>query len=263
MKKQLTLNIAWLLRRFFASLLFISVLLISWGCEESNCSTCTSWDWDDGDKTHGSGNIVTNERELPLFHSIKHTTVGLVNLTYGDSHEVLVIADDNIHTYVKTNVVNGELIISIKSDKGLTDFDLTFEITIPEVKTLTTSSAGTIDGQNKFYVDRVQFILASAGNINMEIEANEIRSSLYSAGNLFLKGSANLHIVNLYSAGNLNAFSLSTDTTYITLNSAGNGQVKVTSFLDATLTSAGSLYYMGNPTIVQRISSIGRIYNAN
>ncbi len=264
MRNQLTSNTACkIASKVLSTILLSFILFFNWGCENNNCPTNSDWDWDNSNKIHGSGNLVTEERDLASFHSIKHTTVGQVNLTYGETSEVLVTTDDNIHTYVKTEVVNGELITSIKSNTGLTDFDLTFDITIPEIRTLTTSSAGNIDGQNKFYADKVNLILTSAGNINLEIEADELHSDLYSAGNIFVKGSVKKHVANLYSAGNLNAFSLSTDTTYITLNSAGNGHVKVADYLDATLNSAGSLYYVGNPTINQRISSVGRIYNAN
>jgi hypothetical protein len=244
-----------------SNIFLLFILSFIWGCENNVCPTCS--DWDNSDNIHGSGQLVTTERELPSFHSIKHTTVGQVKLTYGETQEVLVTTDDNIYTYVKTDVVNGELIISIDAPKGLSNFDLTFDITIPEIRSLTTSSAGNIDGQNKFYGEKVNLLLSSAGNINLEIEADELHSNLYSAGNVFIKGSVNKHVVNLYSAGNLNAFSLSTDTTYITLNSAGSGNVNVANYLDATLNSAGSLYYMGNPEIVQRVSSVGRIYNAN
>ncbi|KAA3611166.1 MAG: DUF2807 domain-containing protein [Calditrichaeota bacterium] len=256
-------NIATALHKFIAFFFLLTFLIISWGCENNNCSTCSDWDWDDKDKIHGSGNVIAEEREMPQFHSINHATVGLVKLTYGDSLKVVVTTDDNILEYIKTEVVNEELIISIESDKSLSNFDLTFDITIPELKSLKTSSAGNIDGQNKFYVDKVDFVLTSAGNISLELEAEEIYSDLFSAGNLLLKGSANLHIANLYSAGNLVANSLSTDTTHITLNSAGNAHVNVSDYLNATLNSAGSLYYTGHPEIVSRLTSIGRIYNSN
>lgn len=241
---------------------FLFILSVSSGCDnvdgitDSGCNT-------NNNTIHGSGNPVTIVRELPEFHSINHTTVGLVSLTCADTQKVSVTVDDNIYQYVKMEVVNGELVISIVSPEGLSDFDLKFDISVPEIRMLTTGSAGQIEGKNKFYADKVFFNLYSAGSINMEIEAEEVHSTLFSAGNLFIKGSAGVHFANLYSAGNLNAFSLDTDTTFIVLNSAGNGYVKVSNYLDATLVSAGSVYYLGYPQIVRRIYSIGRVYNAN
>ena len=80
---------------------------------------------------------------------------------------------------------------------------------------------------------------------------------------MFLNGNADIHYAGLYSAGNLFAYDLETKTTMISLNSAGNAFINVSDYLEATLTSAGCLYYVGYPQINQSTSSLGRVVNSN
>lgn len=245
----------------FFLLLSIVIIFIS-GCDDSSCPTSPY-----GDSTkhniYGSGNITTEERTVPFFNSIHHATVGQVNITYGNTHQVTVITDDNIQKYVKTEVKGEELFIYIESDSGLSNFKLTINIKVTDIKSITTSSAGNIKSTNTLISDKLAVNILSAGNISLDIETKELHSNLFSAGNLFLTGKTVNHYSGLFSAGNLQAFNFKTDTTIISINSAGNAFVNVSDLLDATLTSAGSLYYKGHPQIISRVHSIGNIVNSN
>jgi len=244
--------------------LLVGIVIFNTSCEDSSCPTCSNWnDIDNNDNIHGSGNRVSEERIVPFFKSINHATVGQVNITYGETQEVIVTTDDNIQKYVKIEVENEKMTIFIDSDSGLSNFRLTIDIVLTELKSLAASSAGNITSTNKFFADDVQLYLNSAGNISLEVETTELYSNINSAGNLILKGKTDYHYSSLNSAGNLHAYNLKTDTTRINVNSAGNAFVNVSDYLDVTLTSLGSLYFTGYPSIIQNVSSIGRVVNSN
>ena len=97
----------------------------------------------------------------------------------------------------------------------------------------------------------------------LKLIADQLNSMSNSAGNLFLKGKVTEHNVMLSSAGNLSAFELLADTTTIILNSAGSAQVYASKLLDVTINSVGSVFYKGDPVIIQHLNSIGRVYSAN
>ena len=248
---------------YFFLLLVIVIFNIS--CKDSSCPVCyDSNDWNNGiNNIKGSGNIVSEERILPFINSINHATVGQVNITYGETQQVIVKTDDNIQKYIKTDVLENKLNIYIDSNSSLTDFSLTIDIVLTELKSLATNSAGNIFSTNKFFADDVYIYLNSAGNINLNIETTNLHSNISSAGNLILAGKAINHYSGLYSAGNLNAYNLETDTTHISVNSAGNAFVHVDKYLDAILTSLGSVYYIGYPQISQHTGSIGKVVNTN
>ena len=160
-------------------------------------------------------------------------------------------------------VINKDLKIYTDSRNGLSNFKLTIDITMTEVKSLSASSAGSIKSKNTFYADKVYLYLNSAGNIFLDLNVDELYSNVNSAGNLFVRGVANKHFSSVNSAGNMSAFSLETDSTIISLSSAGSAEVYVKKYLRATLSSIGCLYYIGHPVIEQHVSSLGSIIDSN
>lgn len=218
---------------------------------------------DDPQNIRGSDSLITEIRDLPQFHSISQNTVGDVYITYGEEQKVEVTVNVNYIDYVKTSVSNGCLNISLESHNSFSNLNLKIDVTMTDVYALTTISAGNIHGKNRFVADEVTLATASAGNISLALDAEELFSTIGSAGNLNLSGKVGTHHALLLSAGNLNASSLETKTTSISINSAGNAFIYVTDYLEARLNSVGNLYFKGNPTIESYLTSIGRIYNIN
>lgn len=211
----------------------------------------------------GSAVLLTEIRDLPDFNSVDMTTAGKVFITSGTEQQVSITVNDNIIDYITTAVRNGKLFIGTKSGVSLSNMNLTVNLTMTDLDELVASSAGSIVGRNKFKADAVCLILSSAGGMWLELEADRIYSNLSSAGNLSLVGEVREHNAFLSSAGSLHAFDMISETTKITLSSAGNAEVYVTNTLQATLSSIGSLFYKGNPTIHKNLSSKGQIINMN
>lgn len=253
-------NVGLVMNKLIYSLVIVAGLVLT-GCDHTTCPTCSD-DWDNA-KINGSGNITSIVYDVPVFNSIVHNTVGDVNVTYDSEQSLVVLCDDNIQEFVKLKVKNGSLYISLESDLSLSSFSLTIEVGITAIKSFSANSAGSIYGQNSFAADKLFLSTNSAGNINMDVQVEDLYTTINSAGNVFVKGQAINHFVSVNSAGNLRAFRLNTDTTYIVVSSAGSAEVNVSKYLDATISSIGSVYYIGYPAIVQVISSLGRLVNSN
>ena len=214
-------------------------------------------------KIEGSGEFITEEIEVPYFHSISMNTAGLVNIRQGTEQTVIVTVDDNIMDYLIVRVQDDELIIEVINNVTLSNYELAIDVSMTDLESLVTNSAGSIRGLNTFEEDRVNLMVNSAGSIFLNLIVDQLNSVSNSAGNLFLSGQANKHNAMLSSAGNLSAFELATDTTTIILNSAGSAEVFASELLDVTINSVGSVFYKGNPVIIQHLNSIGRVYSAN
>ena len=218
---------------------------------------------DPSDRIRGSGDLITEVRTLPDFHSVHISTAGKVNVTYGTKQQASVTVDDNVLEYITTTVSDGRLDIGVWHGVQLSRFSLTVNLTMTDLEELSASSAGSFVGKNKFKADFVAFALSSAGDISLDIEADQVNSSLSSAGDLFLTGTANKHQAVLSSAGDLHAFNLITNTTTVIVSSAGDAEVFANDLLDVTISSVGSVYYRGYPRIRQHISSLGKLINRN
>jgi len=211
----------------------------------------------------GSGRLVTEVRSLTHFHSVDLNTVGNVNVTYGAVQRVSVTVDDNILEYIRTTVSNGNLIIDVDPDKRLSNFNLTVDLTATDLEEFSNSSAGSINGKNKFTVDSVRLDLSGAGGMSLQLEANQLSSSVSGAGNIVLSGKVSTHQLEHSGAGNLLAFDLITETTIINLSGAGKAEVYANQLLDVTISGAGSVYYKGRPTINQNITGSGSLIDSN
>jgi hypothetical protein len=211
----------------------------------------------------GSGYRVTEIRPLPYFHSVHMSTEGKVYVTQGNEQEVAVTVDDNAAKYISTTVRNNKLVIGKISGVQLSQVNLVVNVTMTDLEKLATSSSGDIIGTYTLRGNYVSLITSSSGFIRLDLEAEQLYSSLSSSGDLFVSGSVPLHRSIISSSGDLHAFNLNTDTTEITLSSSGNAQVYAYRLLDVTLSSSGSLYYKGEPNLTHRISSSGRIIKVN
>jgi hypothetical protein len=214
-------------------------------------------------KIKGSGVLVSEELDLPYFHSIRINTAGLVNTSSGDEQYVEISVDDNVLEYLSVYVRNEVLVIEIINNVSLSEFNLTVDVVMTDLRALTTNSAGSIKGLNTFEEDEINLTINSAGSISLDLKANQLNTMINSAGSMLLSGEAVCHNSILSSAGHLLAFALETDTTMIMLNSAGNASVWVLELLEVTINSVGCLYYKGHPRIIQDINSIGCVISAN
>jgi len=230
--------------------------------------SCMVQDWSTEPETErtkikGSGNLITEERDVPYYHSISMNTAGLVTITDGTKQHIEVTVDDNVMEYLSIRVENEMLIIEVVSDVSLSEYELIVDVTMTDLKSLITNSAGSIKGLTTFEEDQVNLMINSAGNISLDLIANQLNSMINSAGNLVLSGQVANHHTMLSSAGNLSAFGLNTETMVILVNSAGNAQVTVSKLLDVTINSVGCVYYKGYPELIKHINSIGCVISAN
>lgn len=235
----------------------ISMSFIGLTCCNNSTTSPTS------DTIIGSTNLVTETRPLANFSSIALNTVGIVNLTYGAAQEVSVTVNDNILEYITTTVSNGTLVIDIEPGNRFSNLKLTVDITMTDLEFITNTGAGTIKTTDFFEVDSVQLSLSGAGQIRLQLNANQLGSSHTGAGYIVLQGEVDTHQISHSGAGSIHAFELQTNATVISLSGAGKAEVYVTQSLEVTITGAGSVYYKGYPSIVSNITGVGSLIDAN
>ncbi|MBP8960378.1 MAG: DUF2807 domain-containing protein [Bacteroidales bacterium] len=208
----------------------------------------------------GNGNVVTKERPAPYFDGVRVSTGIDVYLSQGDKESIKVEADENLHEYIVTEVKGGILNVyfdnvSIRSAKTKKVY-----VTIKNVRSLKTSSAGDIIGETPIRCEYISLSSSSAGDITLELYAKYVDIEISSSGNIKLKGEADTLNASLSSAGDLNAFDFKVKEAKINVSSAGDAEIYVTNKLIANVSSAGDVVYDGNPEYLDaRSSSAGRI----
>lgn len=215
-------------------------------------SACTSGQY--RKTVYGNHNVVTKERNAESFSRVKASSGVDVYLKQGDNGSISVEADENLQEYIMTEVRNGEL--NVYTDANIRQSErMRVYVTMREIKSLKTTSAGNIIGQTPVNSDQLELSASSAGDLKLEVHAKEIRINISSSGDMTLSGDADMLDADLSSAGNLDAFDLKVREAEISVSSAGDADVYVTEKITARASSAGDINYKGDPKYVDSHSS--------
>jgi Putative auto-transporter adhesin, head GIN domain len=219
-------------------------------------------DFNVGPGERGSGNVITQTREVSDFTSIEMDYPAQVFITQGESVSVKVEAEDNLLPGLQTRVSNGTLEIFYKVDDGKrVNPTKAIKVTIvaKDLKEVDFNSAGelTIDGLE---TDELDISVSGAGNLKLnDITAKDLSVDLSGAGNTTASGVAdNLNVI-ISGFGSFNGKDLHNKSADVNLSGAGSATVWVDDQLDATISGAGSVNYYGSPNVTKQISGIGDV----
>jgi hypothetical protein len=202
----------------------------------------------------GNGNVITKERKAENFTGIKVSSGVDVYLKQGTSMSISVEADENLHEYIITEVKNG--VLNVYTDANIREAKRErVYVTMKEINSITTTSAGDIVGETPVKSDRLELSASSAGDIKLEVTSKDIKINISSSGDMTLTGETDILVADLSSAGDLNAFELKAREAEISASSAGDADINVTEKLTARASSAGDINYMGSPKYIDSHSS--------
>jgi hypothetical protein len=202
----------------------------------------------------GEGNVVKKERTTVSFNGIRVSTGIDVYLKQGDKESITVEADENLHEYIITEVKGGTL--QVYTDANIREAKMKrVYVTIKEVTSLKTSSAGDIIGETPIRGIDIEIGASSAGNIRLEVYAKRLNINISSSGDVSLSGEAETLNADLSSAGDLEAYNLKVKEAEVSASSAGDARISVSDKITARASSAGDISYQGDPKYVDAHSS--------
>jgi Putative auto-transporter adhesin, head GIN domain len=202
----------------------------------------------------GNRKVVTRERKTDSFTGVKVSSGIDVYLKQGNNESVSVEADENLQEYILTEVRGG--VLNVYSEYNIRDAERKrVYVTIKEVNSVRTSSAGDVYGESLINSDKLELSASSAGDIKLEVKANKIDVDISSSGDITLSGETDFLRADLSSAGDLKAYDLKAREADISVSSAGDADVNVSEKITARASSAGDVNYKGDPKYVDAHSS--------
>ncbi len=211
----------------------------------------------------GSGRVITETRPVSNFDSLSLSGIGEVIITQGDSESLTVEAEDNIMPYLKTEVRNGTLYISMDSRAGVPIFGtlkpIRFNVSVRNLKSVDLSGAGRIlSGGLKS--DRLTIRISGAGSVALDhIEATALTSTLSGVGSLKVVGQVVSQAANLSGVGSYDAAGLSSQTASVSVSGTGGATVWAQDSLDVIISGTGGVNYYGSPRIQKTVVGVGGV----
>jgi hypothetical protein len=207
----------------------------------------------------GSGDIVTEERDVSDFHRVNLSGIGDLIISQGDEESLTIEADDNIIQLIETDVSGGELTIQFKRGYSFVpNTSIKFYLMVKELDKISLSGAGKTICDN-FEAEELEFDISGAGDIDFDISAADTKVYLSGAGDISLSGEVDRQKIRLSGVGNYNGKDLESRICDITVSGAGSATVNVSEELDVNISGVGNVNYTGSPRVEQEISGLGRI----
>jgi hypothetical protein len=226
------------------SLLLITALIVATSCADAQFRKTI----------YGNGEVKKESRKAMNFSSIRVSTGINVYLSQGDQESITVEADANLHEYIITEIKGG--VLHVYTDVNIRKAEARkVYVTMRTIESIKTSSAGDVEGLTPIIADILELSTSSAGDINIEVKAKEIKASTSSSGDITLRGTADILTGETSSAGDLKASEFTVREAYLSASSAGDIRITVTEKLKARASSAGDIFYGGTPKYVDVQSS--------
>jgi hypothetical protein len=217
----------------------------------------------------GSGNLETREMEFADFTQVNVSHAFRVDVDRTDSYQVTIIVDDNLWDYVDVRQSGQTLYIGIKGVHAFMNVHLEAHVTMPEVHGLTLSGASYGDVSGFSSADPLDVNVSGASTVDMDgmeagdaafevsgaskalgsIEIADGDFEVSGASTIDLDGSANNVSIEASGASRVKLEGFAVNDVNIELSGASAGTVNAAGTIDADLSGASHLDYMGNATL--------------
>ena len=220
----------------------------------------------------GSGRAETRELQFKDFTAVHIGSAFQSRITYSNSYRVSVTMDDNLFDYLQVTKEGDVLAIGLKSgyEYHYSSLTLSAEIQLPDLRELQSGGAtrNTIQGFNFSHefvlrlsgasttettdmsVGDVEIEISGASTLSGKITANgDAQFTLSGASTATVGGKANNLFISVSGASNTELSNFIVHNAKVNLSGASQATINLDGRLDAELSGASRLVYLGNPTL--------------
>jgi hypothetical protein len=213
-----------------------------------------------GGNDRGSGNVISEEREVSGFDKVLVSGSGVAEIIQGESESLIVEAEDNIMPFVESEVENGVLVLGQRANLNLLPTKpVKYTITMVDIAGLEVSGSGAINAEQ---IDGtiVAFGISGSGEINVaELDGDSAEVKISGSGNAAISGDVADQVVEISGSGDYRAGDLRSATAVVTIGGSGDATVWVDTTLEINVGGSGSVSYYGDPILTESVSGSGDV----
>ena len=187
----------------------------------------------------GSGNVITESREVSGFNEIVLGGTGRVVVDVTGTESLTIEAEDNIMPFLETRVSNGRL--RLDTNRSIS----------PTVEIVYTITAETLDG----------LVISGSGVVEAEaVDSTDFRVDISGSGDVVVEGTlSGLLSVSISGSGEFDGESLTAPAGQVDVSGSGNAVVNVTDDLEVSVSGSGDVEYLGEPNVDSSVSGSGTV----
>jgi hypothetical protein len=231
-----------------------------------------SWDYDDSAEVYGSllAQHVGGEtqpvqpgtggeaRDVRDFQEVELQGIGTLRITQGDTESLTIEAEPRLLRRIETTVRNSRL--TIRPSRPIrTREQIIYNLTLKQLTALDISGAGRAEAA-QITGDRIHVGLSGAGAMAINaLTATTLDVAVSGNGVCALSGTVDSQTVVLSGASRFEAADLASNAASVVVQGAAKATVRVSGTLNAQVSGAGQVDYIGDPAITQQVAGVGRL----
>jgi hypothetical protein len=215
----------------------------------------------------GSGKLETRDMDYTDFKKIEVGSAFEVDITKDADYSVSITMDDNAFEYLRINKVGDTLQIGLRQPYSYINVTQRASITVPDLDELELSGAsrGEVTGFNFSHSLRIKlsgassldiddiiagdtdFAVSGASRASGSIEMHEGDFDISGASRVELEGTATDVSMDVSGASQAGSDDFVVDNARINLSGASTAVINASGQIDATVSGASTLRYLGSP----------------
>lgn len=196
----------------------------------------------------GNGNVRKENRNVSDFHSVHSSGSIDVDISNGNGYTVSAEDDDNLLSYLVTEVNGGTLNIHYKDNIMIHHDHAKVYVTAPGLDNVTSSGSANIVMTDVLKnTQKIDFDVSGSGDIKGEVDAPAISLDISGSGNITLRGRTKDFDGTVTGSGDVDCRGLESENTKIDVSGSGNAHVFASVHLSASVSGSGDIYYRGGP----------------
>jgi hypothetical protein len=188
----------------------------------------------------GSGIVVTEARPVTGFRAVDLRAFGRVDIDLADHDSVEVEADDNVVGLVRTEVIDGRLLVAMADGTSLRNATLRIRIGAVALDDVVVDGSSDVEIRG-LAAPRFDLVLAGSGDAGVSGAVDDL-------------------LVDVEGSGDVRAAELVAQRARVQLTGSGDVAVQAVQSLDAAIAGSGDVTYRGSPgSITRTVSGSGDI----
>ncbi|MEF9985711.1 MAG: head GIN domain-containing protein [Bacteroidales bacterium] len=206
----------------------------------------------------------TETRTISKFNSIRVSSIFDVYISPGNSSELKIRSTHNlaILNKIKTDVVNGELIISFKDANSETrknnfrDLQIKIYVSTDKINMIKASGASDIYSNGLLNADNLEICASGASDVNLNVVVKgTVKCVASGSSDIILLGNADSGDIKASGASDVDCKKFPLKSVKAVASGSSDIYLNVLEKLDVTASGASDIFYIGNPQITNCSSS--------
>lgn len=209
---------------------------------------------------HGSGHVVTEERDVERFSTLVLEGEGEVRFTQSSKTRLEIEAEDNLIDELITRV-NGDSLVIKTRDGVILDptKPILYHVGAKDLRSIRVQGSASFDA-DELETDSLHIDISGSGKLTIdELDAQSVSTEISGSGSVRLGGKVRTQRIDISGSGTYRGRTLESKDARVDVSGSGKVEVFATNTLKVEISGSGDVGVRGKPKTTADISGSGDI----